>query len=185
MQSDTVFTTLTTNSQLAFNIDMVQALKFAVAKRKHAPAINPIGLAWSTPTSHIEHLTTESSSSLVSVKAVFPFALFPDTINIDREKLTIIHTEFFRSSDVISLHIEDIQSVQSKVGPFFGTLILSSKFFINSVQTVNFLRRADAIRLQRFIQGCMIARQKGIDCSNIEKNQLIPLLTGLGLGATN
>jgi hypothetical protein len=61
---------------------------------------------------------------------------------------------------------------------------LSSKYFINSAQTVNFLRRKDVIECQRLIQGSLIANRKQIDYSGIEKEQLIALLEDMGQGAT-
>lgn len=130
------------------------------------------------------YATTESQETLLTADTIFPFVLFKDTIQIDREKLTIVHRSSFRTADIISVQISDILSVQGKVGPLFGSLVLSSKYFINSIQTVNFLRRRDVLEFQRLIQGSMIAHNDKIDCTGIEKDQLVALLTDLGQGAT-
>ncbi|HXB13440.1 MAG TPA: hypothetical protein VNZ45_15740, partial [Bacteroidia bacterium] len=82
-----------------------------------------------------------------------------------------------------SVQISDILSVQGRVGPLFGSLVLSSKYFINSIQTVDFLRRKDVLKFQRLIQGSLIAHHEKIDCSGIEKGQLVALLMDLGQGA--
>jgi hypothetical protein len=111
--------------------------------------------------------------------------MFPDTITIDREKITIANRFFFRVAKIKSTQIGDIQSIQANVGPFFGSLRITSKFFINNPQTIKFLWRHDAEKVQHLVQGFVIAKQKEIDCSEIETDKLIAMLTELGSGATD
>jgi hypothetical protein len=117
---------------------------------------------------------------LITANTVFPFVLFPNTITLDRQKLTIIHREFFRTANTISLQIDDILNVESNVGLIFGSLHLYSKYFVNDVKTIDFLWRSDILKVQRLIQGSSIASRRRIDCTNIEKDQLITLLNTLG-----
>lgn len=125
-------------------------------------------------------ITTGASDVLIKANTVFPFVLFPDSICMDRQKLTIVHRAFFSTANTISVQIDDILNVESNVGPFFGSLHLQSKYFINNVKSINFLSRSNAIKIQRLIQGYMIAHHRKIDCSTIEKNRLIVLLNDLG-----
>jgi len=47
------------------------------------------------------------------------------------------------------------------------------------------LTRENTLRIQRLIQGYLIARHRKIDCSTIEKKQLVILLNDLGQGAAD
>jgi ketosteroid isomerase-like protein len=121
---------------------------------------------------------------IATATTVFPFTLFPDKITIDREKITIAHRFFFRVSETISLRIEDVLHVAADVGPFFGSLRLTSRFFDNNAQQqpyrVNYLWREDAQRLKRILQGYLIARKNNIDCAKLSTKQLRESLDKLG-----
>ncbi len=130
-------------------------------------------------------VTIGARDELIRVNTVFPFTLFPDTIVIDREKLTIANRSFFRVAKINSVAIEDILSVQADVGPFFGSVRVSSRYFITNPQSVKFLWREDAIKIQRLLQGYIIVREKHIDCLKIDKSQLKTLLYDLGQGVSD
>ena len=127
--------------------------------------------------------TVGAHDILFSANTVFPFVLFPDTISMDREQLTIVHRAFFQTANTISVRINDILNIESNVGPFFGSVHLFSKFFTNDLKSIHFLTRGDALRIQRLIQGYAIAHHRKIDCANIERRQLIAMLDSLGQGA--
>src|SRR5690606_8068229 len=115
--------------------------------------------------SAIELTQTIQSSHEVLIKAstVFPFTLFPDTVTLDRAKLTISHREFFRTGEVMSIRIEDILNVTVDVGPFFGSLKIFTRFFsTDKPYEVHFLTRRDALQIKRILQGYVIALQKEI-----------------------
>jgi len=127
----------------------------------------------------------EAQGVLIQANTVFPFVLFPSTVCLDRQKLTIVHRVFFRTANTISMQIDDILNVDSSVGFLFGSLHLYSKYFVNDVKTIDYLKRSDIIKIQRLIQGYSIARRRKIDCTAIEKNQLIALLNSLGDATAN
>ena len=119
----------------------------------------------------------------MSATTVFPFAFFPDTIVIDRTKLAVTRRAFFRTAEVMSIRIEDVLNVTADVGPLFGTIKISTRFF-NSEKpyTVSYFWRNDALRIQRVMQGYIIATQKNIDCSELSTPELSGLLDDLGRG---
>lgn len=127
-------------------------------------------------------ITIRAQDVLITANTIFPFVLFPGTISMDRQQLTIVHRAFFRTANTISVQIDDILNVESNVGPFFGSLHLFSKYFINNVQSISFLSRRNALKIQRFIQGYMIAHHRHINCLTIEKDHLVVLLNNLGQG---
>lgn len=132
---------------------------------------------------------------LFKAETVFPFILFPDTIALDREKLTIIHRQFFRMAQITAIRIKDILNAEVDIGPFFGSLRVVTRYYSgpdsqfagsDSIErhrkpaTMNFLWRSDAIKLHSMLQGYIIATQKEIDCAEISKDELVSLLNNLG-----
>ena len=124
---------------------------------------------------------SNTSEALASATTVFPFTLFPDTVTIDREKLTVAHRVFFAIGEVVSIRIQDILNVTADVGPFFGSLRITTRFFDRKTKpyVVNYLWRSDAMRMQRILHGYMTALQKGIDCSALNTKELATMLDQL------
>ena len=121
---------------------------------------------------------------LFRANTIFPFTLFPDTVIVDREKLTFITRYFFSVAKITAIPIRDLLNVEADIGPIFGSVHTSSRFFITSPYSIRFLWRKDAIRLRRLLQGYIIANEQDIDCTKIEKGKLIALLNDLGGGET-
>jgi hypothetical protein len=123
----------------------------------------------------------DSHEIIVSADTVFPFTLFRDTVTIDRAKLTIIQRSFFNVAKVMSIRIEDILNVTANVGPLFGSLHIVSRV-LNSDKPfdINFLWRADALKMKRIMQGHIIAMQKEIDVSSLDTPELANMLERLG-----
>lgn len=118
---------------------------------------------------------------LIRVTTVFPLTIFPDSITLDRTKLTITHRDFFKSAEVLSINIEDILNVAATVGPFFGSLKISTRFFDSEKPyVIDHFYRADALKIKRITQGYIIAKQKGVDCSALTTKELTKLLDELG-----
>jgi hypothetical protein len=127
-----------------------------------------------------------SHEVLVSAQTIFPFVLFPDTITIDRGKLTISHRSFFKVAEVISIRIEDILNVTANVGPFFGSLQITTRFFgtgsehDDKAYRINWLARDDALKIKRIAHGYITALQKEVDTSALSSSELAKLLLELG-----
>jgi hypothetical protein len=122
-----------------------------------------------------------SQEVLARAKTVFPLDLFPDTVTVDRSQVTITHHWFFFVGATSSIRIEDILNVEATVGPFFGSLTLSTRYFDSSrAHNIKRLWRWDAVRLQAIIQGMIVAAKKQIDTMALNKNELIDGLTKVG-----
>lgn len=122
-----------------------------------------------------------SSKPLMKATTVFPFTLFPDTIVVDRAKITITHRVFFGTAEVLSVRVEDVLNVMADVGPIFGSVKIVTRFFnAEKPYAVNYLWRGDALRIKRILQGYVIATQKEIDCSSLDTWRLSRLLEELG-----
>lgn len=128
----------------------------------------------------LAELANVTERTLFTARAVFPFELFPDTLRIDRMKITVIHNDFLKMAHTTSIRLKDLGNVEAILGPFFGTIILTSQYYRNNTQTINFLTRRDAQHAQRLLQGFMVALKANIDTSNISEDELIQLLHRIG-----
>lgn len=128
----------------------------------------------------------ESHKPLFTARTVFPFTLFPDTVVLDRTKLTLTHRTFFWTAEVMSIRIEDVLNVTADVGPLFGSVKIATRFYrsedAEKPYAVNYLWRNDALKIKRIVQGYIIALQREIDCSSLSSSQLAALLDELGHG---
>lgn len=129
----------------------------------------------------LKQIVTQSHEILMSANTVFPITLFPDTVTVDRTKVTITRRDFFWSSDVMSIRIEDVLNVSASVGPLFGSLTIASRVMstIDHFQ-INHFWRNDAIRLKHMIQGYVIAQHNNIDTAHLNKKELVETLIELG-----
>ncbi|HYH74677.1 MAG TPA: hypothetical protein VD735_01825 [Candidatus Saccharimonadales bacterium] len=132
---------------------------------------------------HLVTMVNNAQEVLFKADTVFPFTLFPDTITIDREKVTVTRRSFFKVGEVLSIHMDDILSVTADVGPFFGSVKIMIRF-VNNQQPdpINYLKRKDVLRIKCLMQGYIIARQQGVDCGHMPKEQLVKMLQNLGGG---
>lgn len=133
-----------------------------------------------TETEKLTNLTEGSRDNLFVAKTVFPFVLFADTIKIDRQKITIVHNDFFWKSQTASTEIKNIMNIEADVGPFFGSITITAKHFLNNTQTIKYLKRRDVATIQRLLQGFMIAQRAKIDTNNVDHGRLMGLLNELG-----
>lgn len=133
-----------------------------------------------TETQRLTSLAQGASDNLFIAKTVFPFILFADTIKIDRQKITIVHNDFFWKSQTASTEIKNIMNIAADVGPLFGSITITSKHFQNNTQTIKYLRKSDVATAQRLLQGFMIAQRAKINTNDIGREQLLMLLNELG-----
>ncbi len=126
----------------------------------------------------------KSHEILFKANTVFPFTLFPDTVTLDREKLSFASRYFFKVAQITSLPVRDILSVEADIGPFFGSVHTASRYFVTNPKSIRWLRRKDAEKLQRLLQGYIIVHEQEINCTNIKRDELVKLLNDLGTGRT-
>lgn len=128
----------------------------------------------------INELEKMKDRELMRIKNVFPFVLFPDTLIIEENKITFVWGLFFFSKDVRSILIKDIANVTVETSMFFATLNFADKFFENQVTKMDYLKKSEAIKARRLIQGLMISHRENIDFSDIPKHEVIKNALKLG-----
>jgi hypothetical protein len=123
----------------------------------------------------------KSHQVLASARTVFPMTLFPDSIIVDRTKISIIKRDFFWTSNVISFQIEDLLNVSCAVGPVFGSLTIASRV-MSTVDHfyINYLWRGDALFFKSLIQGHIIAKNNKLETDHLTRQETIDTLLELG-----
>jgi hypothetical protein len=129
----------------------------------------------------LKRVVKQSHQVLASARTVFPLTLFPDSIIVDRTKVSIIKRDFFWTSNVISFQVEDLLNVSCAVGPIFGSLTIASRV-MSTVDhfNVNYLWRGDAIFLKNLIQGHIIAKNNKLEIDHLTTEETIDTLCELG-----
>jgi hypothetical protein len=126
------------------------------------------------------HQAIEGSGEVLATSTTV-FSIFPDTLTIDRAKLTVTKRKFWMSAEVMSIRIEDVLNVTAALGPVFGSVSFTSRIFNNEKPyVINRFWREDAMHMKRILQGYIIAMQRGIDCSALTTPELAHMLDQLG-----
>lgn len=134
------------------------------------------------PREGLRRIVKKSHQLLAGAQTVIlPVNLFPDSVTVDRTKVTITKRTFFWSSSVISIRIEDVLNVACSTGPIFGSLTISSRV-MNSTDhyEIDYFWRKDAIYLKQLIQGYVIAQHNQIETSHLKRDELVKTLLELG-----
>jgi hypothetical protein len=134
----------------------------------------------------LNQLVRHSSEIIASVQTVFPITLFPDSIILDRTKITVTKRNSPWSATTVTVGIDDVLNVSTRLGLFFGSLSIASRV-MNSVDhfEITNLWRQDAIELQYLIQGYMITRTNKIDTDHLSVDELAKIVHDLGTQSSN
>jgi hypothetical protein len=130
----------------------------------------------------LRKVVKKSHEVLGSASTVFPVKLFPDSIVVDRTKISMTKRDFFWSSNVISFQIEDVLNVSCGIGPLFGSLTIASRV-MSSVDhfRIDHLWRSDAIFLKHLIQGHIIAKNNKLETDGLSRKEMVETLCELGI----
>lgn len=127
-----------------------------------------------------ESLLKSSKKVLFQTSGVFPFDFFPDEITIDENKVNIIFHEFFLSDDVHSIMIEMIRDIEVETGPLFAILKIVPDGYPGHALELRYLKKKDALKARRIIEGLMVARRHGIDPAKLDASDFVDKLELLG-----
>lgn len=128
----------------------------------------------------VETLIQKAQRVLLEIHTLFPFDLFPDKLTIDENKVNVVTSEFFFSGRVHSVMIKDISDVLADAGLLFAKLQIIDKGYIENSIELRYLRREDALKARRIIQGLIMARDAGIDLTKLDDKDLLPTIEKMG-----
>jgi hypothetical protein len=127
----------------------------------------------------VENLVKKSNKILVTISShAFPIDLFPDAINVEEGRITIVIRHLL-SSDVHSVDIKDISNVFINTTFMFSQLVIISKTFEDNEIRIKNLRPKEAVFVRRIIEGLRVFDSKQIDTSVYTTEELIAKLEEL------
>lgn len=132
-------------------------------------------------TQSLEQFVKEDNPTLLEISTVFPFVLFPDTLRIDLQKVSITHSEFFWSKQTETINISDILAISVESGPFFATLIMKTKFFSQRPLKIKYLHKEEAALARRLIHGLILVIKKKIGIEETDPSKIIAMLEEVGM----
>jgi hypothetical protein len=121
-----------------------------------------------------------SSRALLKIKSAKLLDFFPDEIVIETTKINISLRDYFFMRRLHTISIEDISDIFVETTPFYATLKIVDKDFIENSVEVPFLKKDDAKRARRLIQGLVTAYKEGVDLTSLPDEGLVAKLEVLG-----
>ncbi len=127
----------------------------------------------------VVNLIKKSNRILVSISShAFPFDFFPNTINVEEGRITVINRHLL-SSEVHSIDIKNISNIFINTTVFFSQLVIISKTFEENEIKIRNLKTGEAVFARRIIEGLRTFENKQIDTSNYTKEELLAKLEEL------
>jgi hypothetical protein len=127
----------------------------------------------------VAKLVKRSNRILVSISShALPFDLFPDVINVEEGRITIINRQLF-SSEVHSVDIKDISNIFINRTFLYAQLVIISKTFEENEIKIRNLKTNEAVYVRRIIEGLRVFENKQIGTSSYTKEELLAKLEEL------
>lgn len=113
----------------------------------------------------LKALVAKTQKTLFSATSMLLFDLFPDKLTIDENKVNFIYNDIFGTKYIHSVLIENIVYVEVQLSLLTGTLIVmdSSNFRAPSALIIKNLKKTDALKARKLIQGLVHAKIVGVD----------------------
>jgi hypothetical protein len=132
----------------------------------------------------VSDLIKKSNRCIISISSQFPWTLFPNTIQVEESRVTFIFRQLFASQSH-SVDIKDISNVFIESSPFFATLQVVSRTFVENDITIGHLDATKALRVQMIIEGLRTFAEHNIDTSNYDVSELIEKIEEFHKNNTN
>lgn len=115
-----------------------------------------------------EELINRSTKEIMKISSFFPFDLFPDVLIVYPDRVNIIFKEFFFSKQIITVLIKNIKDIVVETSILFATIKITIDGYEQNPVTIRFLKRGEAIKTRRMIQGLASLDKAGIDILKIK-----------------
>lgn len=130
--------------------------------------------------SQVDEIIEKKARPLFAMKAVFPFDFFPNEVSIDMKQINFVIKEFFFTSRLHSISIGNVMDVFVDMGPFFASLHIVDMSFVENKMVIPYLKRKDAVRARRIIQGLIAINAERVDIGALNHDELLRKLEELG-----
>ncbi len=128
----------------------------------------------------VEELVKQSNRRLISISSTFPFTLFPNTIDVEENRITFNFRQFLAYQSH-SIDIKDITNVFIEAGIFFASLQVVSRTFTENEVKIDYLKKDQAVQVRKIIEGLRTLKTNDIDTSSYEIGELLNKLLELNM----
>lgn len=127
----------------------------------------------------VARLVKKSNRILLSISShALPVDFFPDTLNIEEGRITVIRRHFM-SSEIHSVDIRHISNVFINRTFLLSQLVIISKTYEENEIKIRNLRTDEAVYARRIIEGLRIFEHQHIDTTGYDQQELIVKLAEL------
>jgi hypothetical protein len=120
----------------------------------------------------VNDLVKMSNRCIYSISTQFPWNIFPDTIDIEEDRVTFTFRQFL-SLQSHSIDIKDISNVFIETSLFSAALEVVSHTYIDNEIKIIHLNRKKAEKAREIIEGLRTFVEHNINTSNYEVPELI------------
>ncbi len=115
----------------------------------------------------ITELEQSANTVLHRCATIFPFKIFPTTIEVTPTKVSIKEMILPFSSTLNHILIKDLVNVQVETNPFFARLQFEIRFKEKNPNPISFLEKESAKELANIVTGLIEARGEDVDVSDV------------------
>lgn len=120
----------------------------------------------------VRDLVKMSNRCIISIAPQFPWNIFPNTIDIEEDRVTFTFRQFLATQSH-SVDIKDISNIFIESSFFSATLQVVSHTYIQNDIKIGHLDRKKAEKVRRIIEGLRTFIKHNINTSNYEVDELI------------
>lgn len=119
----------------------------------------------------LDSLKDKTDKVIFKTSSVFPFKFFKDDLIIDPVKIDLVEREFFFNETIRSIPYDQIIETQILSGWLFSTLKILSKGLKSELAEIGYLKRSEAKKAKKLIDGLVLCRNNNIDLVSLENEE--------------
>lgn len=120
----------------------------------------------------VSDLIKKSNRRIISISSLFPWTFFPNTIEVEESRVTFIFRQFLALQSH-SVDIKDISNIFIESSPYFATLQVVSRTYVQNDIKIGHLNVGKANKVRMIIEGLRTLAEHDIDTSNYKIHELI------------
>lgn len=123
-------------------------------------------------TEKLSMLSNSSTTILFKCSSFFPFDFFPDEITIEPTQVNIRIKTFFLTSHLLTIPIKNITDIHVQTSLIFASIKIIDTSATDNTIELHWLKKQDAIRIRKIVQGLISAINEEIDVLKIDSKVL-------------
>lgn len=114
----------------------------------------------------------KNNACLFCFNSVFPFDLFPDTITVDKLKISIIERDFLINKRIVTLPLTGTLNVRVDTGPLLAQIQIFDGSVDTSPVVIKNISNSDALQFQQLVEGIVIGMRQGVNLREMKTSEV-------------